>query len=561
MRFFVFFALTGCSLIFDPSKVSSSGCPLTPERCSAPDNARSICADTACSFECLEGFRDADGMPGNGCEVACTPLVNPASLTVTSRPDGTSLDWSFSTVANAKAYRLCTSVSAGTPACVTIDAAACGASSCQTQTTGHPTKVQVFGQVQAINACDGPSLEAMAARTTGFTQRVTDVTSWGSDSTCMPMPSVSGDVLAIEQSAFCSGSGPFGDELWRSGTFEVELRPAGVLGPNAMGGLVFSSGTRRIDVLVGTQTIPVGQGSTLVRESRNSAAWQFLATSGAVLVPDQWNRLRVVVKGELWSVSVAKPNEQLREVIRYHDGASTNAAWRLGLHVLTPNLFAAGRMEFRNLTMSSADELPPTGPSSQSWTFSIAGAQPPVRTTGTAGTQLRYEPCPAFSAAAACRGQTMCTPAPGTTCARVSKGAISGGTLTFDLPTGLDTRQPWNLRFRFAPAADGGYSPGAALAFSAQGALLESENALDGGVRGVNGRWGQPLLADTWNVVDYRFDPTAMTWTAQLNGQLATPTSARFPPAGWDKHVGAVMIGGQNLEVVELWLSDLTISQ
>lgn len=558
MRFFVFFALTGCSLIFDPSKVASSGCPVTPERCSPPDHARAVCADSACSFECLEGFRDADGLPENGCEATCALLVSPGSLTVTSRPDGTSLDWAFPIVANAKAYRLCTSVAAGAPTCVTVEVSSCGASTCQAQTTGHPTRVQVFGQVQALNACDAPSAEAMA---TGFTQRTAELTSWGSDSSCMPMPSVSGDVLAVEQSAFCSGSAPFGEELWRSGTFEVELRPAGMLGPNAMGGLVFSSGTRRIGVLIGVQTIPVGQGSTIVRESRNSAAWQFLATSGSALVPDQWNRLRVVVKGEVWSVSLAKPNEPLREVLRYHDSASTNAPWRPGLHVLTPNLFAAGRMEFRNLTTSSSDELPPTGPSSQSWTFSVAGAQPAVRTTGTVGTQLRYEPCPGFPAATACTGQTMCTPAAGATCARVSKGAISGGTLTFDLPTGLDTRQPWNLRFRFAPAADGGFSPGAALAFAAQGALLESENALDGGVRGVNGRWGQPLFSDTWNVVDYRFDPAAMTWTARLNGQLAMPASARFPPPAWDKHVGAVMIGGQNLETVELWLSDLSISQ
>ena len=560
MRFFVFFALTGCSLIFDPARVASSGCPATPDRCSAPDNARAICADTTCSFECLEGFRDADGVQGNGCEATCTPLTNPTSLIVTSRPDGTSLDWTFSTVANAKAYRLCTSVSAGTPTCVTIDPASCSASTCSTQTTGHPTKVQVFGQVQALNACDALSPEAMAARSTGFTQRTSDLTSWSSESSCMPMPSVSGDVLAVEQSALCNGFAVFADEQWRSGTFEVELRPAGVLGPNAMGGLVFSSGTRRVGVLAGAQTAPVQEGTTLLRESRSNGLWQFLATSSAMLVPDQWNRLRVVVKGELWSVSVARPNEPMREVLRYHDSASTNAAWRPGLHVLTPGLLA-GRMEFRNLTTSSADDLPPTGPSSASWTFSTSGAQPPVRPTGNAGAQLRYEPCPAFPAATACTAQTMCLPASGGTCARVSKGALSGGTLAFELPTGLDTRQPWNLRFRFAPAADGGFSPGATLAFSSQGKLLESENALDGGVRGLGGRWGQPLFADTWNVVDYRFDPTAMTWSARLNGLLAMPASARFPPAGWDKHVGAVVIGGKDFDSVELWLSDLSISQ
>lgn len=554
-------AATGCSLIFDPSRVPSSGCPASAERCSAPPNARATCDDTRCSYTCMEGSRDADGRADTGCEATCAAPASPTTLVVTSLPAAPdALEWTFPIVTDAVGYRLCTGVAAGTPTCVTVPAGDCAGGTCTTRTTGHPLKAQISGQVQAVNACQTASPEAMAARATGFTMRTIDAAPWTSDSACMPMASVAGDVLAVEQPAFCLGSAVFGDEQWRSGTFEVELRPSGQLGLNAGGGLVFSSGNRRLGVLIGPASLPIGEGALAVRESRNNGGWQWLATSGASLVPDEWSRLRVVLQDPFWSVSVARPNEPLREVIRYHDGASTAGAWRVGLHAITPNLLASGRIEFRNLTLSSASALPAVGPSSQTWTVAPTGVQPPVRVTGTPGTHVRYESCPAFPAASACTAATMCTPT-SATCARIAKGPFTGGSLTFDLPPGLDTRQPWSLRFRFAPAADGGFA-GGVVAFSPHGNLLEPENAWDGGVRGVNGRWGLPLVADTWNLAEYRFDPVAGAWSARLNGQAATPPVAqqRFPPNQWDKHVGAIMLGAPGLGVVDFWVSDVTIA-
>lgn len=557
----LFLVASGCSLLFDPARVPVSGCPSSAERCAAPGNARAVCQETRCAFECVEGFRDADGVADNGCEASCAAPASPASLTATSVPGaGDSVDWTFPAVTDAASYRLCTGIAAGTPTCVSVPTSACTSGTCTSRTSGHPLKTQVSGQVQAVNACQTASPEAMAARASAFTIRATDVASWTSETSCMPMPSVAGDVLAVEQGGLCTGISVFGDEQWRSGTFDVELRPLGQLGTNVGGGLIFTSGSRRIGVLIGPATVSNGEGALAMRESLNNGAWKWLATSGAALVPDDWNRVRVVVSGPLWSVSLGKPNEPLREMVRYHDGASTGAAWRLGLHTVTPGA-GQGRIEFRNLMLSTTATLPALGPASQTWTISPAGVQPPVRVVGAP--QVRYETCPGFPAAAACTAATMCTPQ-GTTCARVVKAVFGGNSaLTFDLPPGLDTRQPWNLRFRFAPAADGGFGGlGPTVAFSPHGALLEPENGFDGGVRGVAGRWGVPLVADTWNLVEYRFDPVAGSWSARLNGQPATPPAAmqRFPPNNWDKHVGAILFGSQGFNAVEVWLSDLSIS-
>jgi hypothetical protein len=541
--------MSGCSVLFDPSKVAVSGCPTSAERCSTPANARAICQAAACAFECFEGFRDADGVADNGCEASCAVLAAPTTLNVTSVTDGTSLSWAFAAVANATSYRLCTSVSAGTPTCITVSPTDCTAGLCRAQTTGHPLKAQVSGQVQAINACQAASPEA---RATGFTVRANEVLSWSSDSTCMPTATTSGEVLSVEQPPFCLGTATLGDQAFRSGTFEVELRPAGTLGGNVLGGFVFSSGTRREGVLLGSTTVPSNEGATLLREANNSVFWRLQATSGAVLVPDVWNRVRVVLKDDLWSISVGRSSEPLREVIRYRDEGITTEGWRIGLHSLTPALlFLSGRMEFRNLTLSTATELPAEGPKTQSWSFTTAGPQPSVREIGA--TNLRYEGCPGFPAAGACGAATSCTPDAGT-CARLTRG---GTWLTFDLPTGLDTQRGWHLHFRFAGAADGGFSNGT-IASSAMGTLLEPENDWDGGVRGLGGRWGLSVRADTWNVVDFRFEPGDAGMAARLNGQNATLTG-RFPPLFWDKHVGAVRIGSG--APVDLWLSDLSITQ
>ncbi len=539
--------LSGCSVLFDPSKVAVSGCPASAERCSTPANARAICQAAACAFECFEGFRDADGVADNGCEASCAVLAAPANFNVTSVTDGTSLSWTFSAVANAASYRLCTSVAAGMPTCVTVAPGDCTGGSCRAQTTGHPGRARVSGQVQAINGCESASPEV---RATGFTVRTTELLSWSSDSNCMPMATSSGDVLSVEQAPFCLGTATLGDETWRSGTFEFELRPAGSLGGNILAGLVFSSGTRREGVLLGP-TAGINEGGTLLRESNNSVFWRSQATSGAVLVPDVWNRVRVVLKDDLWSISLGRSSETLREVIRYHDDGTTTEGWRLGLHSLTPALILlSGRMEFRNLTVSTATELPSPGPTTQTWSFSTTGPQPPVREQG--GNNLRYEGCPSFPAAPACTSITGCTPDAGT-CARLTRGPTS---LTFDLPTGLDTQRTWNVRFRFAGAADGGFFNGT-IASGASGPLLEPENAWDGGVRGLGGRWGLPLAADTWNVVDFQFEPRDAGMKARLNGQDAA-LAGRFPPLFWDKHVGAIRVGGGQ---IDLWLSDLSITQ
>ncbi|MDP1916727.1 MAG: hypothetical protein Q8L14_10795 [Myxococcales bacterium] len=547
--------LSSCSVLFDPSMVALSGCPTTAERCSTPANARAICQASACAFECFEGFRDADGVADTGCEASCAVLAAPASLNVTSVTDGTSLTWAFSAVANAASYRLCTGVAAGTPTCVTVSPSDCTGGTCRVQTTGHPLKAQVSGQVQTANGCQASSAET---RATGFTVRTNEVIPWTSDSACMPMVSTAGDVLSVEQNAFCVGSAAVGDEQWRGGTFEVELRPTGVLGANVMGGLVFSNGTRRIGLALGPTTVPVTEGATVLRESKSNGPWRFLATSGVALTPDEWNRVRVVIKDGVWSISVGRGPEPLREVLRYVDGASAAEPWRVGLHTLTPNLFASGRIEFKNFTLSTATEFPSTGATAQAWAFEPAGPRPAARVSGAPGTNIRFESCPAFPAATACSSTTSCAP-DGGVCARLVKNALGGGSMIFDVPPGLDTRAAWSVRFRFAGAADGGFN-GGAIASSPSGVLLEPENGWDGGVRGLGGRWGLPVSADTWNFAELTFDPVMGSFSARLNGQSASITP-RFPPSNFDPFVGAIIVGGVGLQTGDVWLSDLSITQ
>lgn len=545
--------LSGCSVLFDPSKVPLSGCPTTAERCSTPANARAICQASACAFECFEGFRDADGVADNGCEASCAVLSAPASLNVTSNPDGTSLTWTFSAVTNAVSYRFCTGVAAGTPTCVTVAPSECAGETCRAQTSGHPSKAQISGQVQAVNGCQVASPEA---RTTGFTVRTNEVLPWSSDSNCMPMASTAGDVLSVEQTGLCVGSASFGDEQWRNGTFEVELRPSGVLGNNMLGGLVFSNGTRRLALVLGPNAISLDEGATLLRESKSNGPWRYLATSGAALAPDEWNRVRVVLRDGVWSISLGRSSEPLQEIIRYVDTAGTSEPWRVGLHTVTT--FGNGRIDFKNLTLGTATQLPATGPSSRAWSFELTGARPAARANGAAGTNIRFEGCPGFPSAAACSAATECAPDAGV-CARLVKPFLGSGSMSFDLPPGLDTRAPWSLRFRFAGAADGG-SVGGSIAWAASAVLLEPENAWDGGVRGLGGRWGLSVRADTWNLAELHFEPDAGSFSARLNGQPATVTS-RFPPANFDPFVGAVLIGGKGLQAGDLWLSDLSISQ
>lgn len=544
--------LSACSVLFDPAKVPASDCPTSPARCPTPDNAIASCDGTRCGFSCEAGFRDADQDPANGCEATCAPVAGPSPLIATSV--GTSVRWSFPDVPEAARYRLCTSLAAGALTCTTVERTACSAGTCVVETSGLPTRAQVSGQVQALDACGGASPEAQAARATGFTIRTTDVTPWGGDGACVPVTTITGDVLSVEQSAFCNGSATFGDEAWREGTVEVELRPAGQQGLNTMGGLLFVTGTRRFTVLVGPPQIPVSEGSLLLREARGTGAWQAVASSGGSLVADAWSTLRVTVKDAVWSISVGPTGGPLRETLRYRDPTGSSV-FRLGLATITPNLLSAGRIDFRNLSVGTSTTLPPAGPTRRQWSFTPAGPVPAARTLGAVGDQLRFEDCPAFRAAPACT-TSPCVPDAGT-CLRIAKPALAGGAITFELPTGLDPRQPWTFSFRFAPAADGGFASGQ-LAFTPSGTLLEPENGFDGGVRGLGGRWGLPVAADTWNLVDVRFDPSAGTFVGRLNGQTATPNRI---PASWDRHLGAITLGSPGLSVVDFWVSDVAVSQ
>jgi hypothetical protein len=543
-------ALSSCSLVFNPANVPESDCPTSAMRCPARPNATASCTNTACAFSCSEGFRDADGAAENGCEAACATVPAPASLSATSRDDGTSLEWSFAPVDNATSYRLCTGVSAGTPSCISVPTTSCFAGRCTAITMEHPNRTAVSGQVQSVDACGGLTPEPMSTRAQGFTVRTLDFQPWTGD-ICTPAVTITGDVLTVDQ-PLCQSFSNVGEETWSGGTFEVELRPS-VSAANLAAGFLFTSGQRRVAIIITSEKAPIGEGTLLVRESRsNNPFWTTLATSGAFLPPATFTRLRVVQRNNVWSVSVGPPGA-LSEVLRYRDDEVGTSRFRLGLHAFSVNLIGgAGRMDFQKLTVSPAATLPAIGPTSRITTFDGNGPRPSSRLTGT--TQVRFEACPSFPPAAGC---ASCLPAPNSTCARVSKAGV--GTITIDVPPGIDPTQPWSVSMRLAPTADGG-TPNGAFLTSPWGAIVEPTN--DGGVRGLGGDWpGASAARDTWHQVELRLVPGMSRFSARWDGQSLSTPMVRFPPFGWNAFGGAFVVGGTGFDSIDFWVSDVTVSQ
>jgi hypothetical protein len=543
--------LSGCSLLFDPSRVPESDCPTSPRRCPERANATAVCVEASCGFTCAEGFRDADGLAETGCEASCMPLPAPSALSATSRDDGTSLEWSFPAIANATGYRLCTSVSAGTPSCLMVPTTSCADGRCTVLSLSHPPKTTVFGQIQSVDSCGGPTPEAMATRSQGFTVRTLDYQPWTGDN-CMPTVTVTGEVLTVDHT-ICQSWSNVGDETWRGGTFEVDLRPSASAN-NMAGGFLFTSGTRRIAIVIAAERAPVGEGTLLVRESRASNPfWTTLATSGAFLPTGRFTRLRVVQRGASWSVSVGASASSMTEVLRFRDEDRGDAPFRVGLHALSLGLFSgAGRIDFQRVTVSPDGALPATGPVSRTTTFDAMGPVPTARLTGT--DQVRFEPCPAFPPASGC---PSCAPAPASRCARITK--VFAGTVTVDVPPGIDPTQPWSLAMRVAPTADGG-TPNGAFVSSPWGVIAEP--LPDGGVRGLGGEWGGAAATrDVWHRVEVRFTPGPMRFQAVWDGANVSTPMTRFPPLGWNAFGGAFILGGTGLDGIDFWVCDVTVSQ
>jgi hypothetical protein len=369
-------------------------------------------------------------------------------------------------------------------------------------------------------------------------------------------------VVAVEVPAFCAASASLGTQTLRRGTFEIDLRPTGALGEQAIAGLQFTSGMRRLQFLAGPNTVAIDEGATIVRESVSGGNFRLVTASSAPIQLNDWTTMRVVLRDDLWSVSLGSAGG-FREVLRYQD-PDPAPAWRVGVTVVgaNPFTFTSARMELRNLTIASESQLPNRGASSAAWAFDAdGGAALPYRSRSETG-QVRFAACPAFPAAAACADAGACTP-PQPICARMVKVGLNAGSLSFDLPVGLDPSQAWRLRFRFAPAVDGGVGPVGPAAYCTAGTLLESETgAWDGGVTTFGQRARLPVNADTWNLIEYQFNPSINRYSVDLNGQAANfPGTPRFPPANADRHVGAIVIGGRGIANMDLWLSDVSISQ
>lgn len=561
MRWLVALSLvSGCSLVFDPSRVPASDCPASPRRCPEVANATATCVEATCGYTCASGFRDADGLAETGCEASCVEVPGPSRLTSISGSSPTSLRWRFPAVPEASAYRLCTGIAAGSQTCVTVPVGACVAGTCEVETSDLPSGTLVSAQVQSLNACQTASSETTAARAVGFTFVTTAVVAWAPEGACSP-PTVTttADTLSVEQPALCTSTATIGDELWRDGTFDVDLRFSGQLGAEAMAGLVFSTGTRRLSVTTGTAALGSVDAPTQLRESSMGQGFGALASSIATVPPDVFRRLRVVVQGPVFSVSLGPVEGPYREVLRFHDDQAP-AARRLGLMTWAQG---RGRAEFQRLTVTSEAVLPARGSASDRWTFqSDGGATSPARVLRSFGAEVRFEPCPAFLPA--CAG---CALPPVEACARVQKVPLLAGSITVDPPVGVDTTQPWSLRLRFAPGLDGG-APAGFLAQGASGPITEVRTAwTDAGVvETFNRPWpsnAPAMTPDQWHLLEHTFEPDAGRFSVRLDGQPVQLVAPVFPPrvGRLNKHLGAITVGGGGLNALDVWVGEISISQ
>ena len=100
----------------------------------------------------------------------------------------------------------------------------------------------------------------------------------------------------------------------------------------------------------------------------------------------------------------------------------------------------SGRFEITNFRVSTASDLPATGPTSLALDFADGGPGPLTR---PAGANLSYGACPAFAASSGCDGG--CEPAASARCVHVQHGLLDGTSLSFDLPRGIDVTGRWSI--------------------------------------------------------------------------------------------------------------------
>jgi hypothetical protein len=175
---------------------------------------------------------------------------------------------------------------------------------------------------------------------------------------------------------------------------------------------------------------------------------------------------------------------------------------------------------------------------------------------------LSYGPCPGWPAAATCDGG--CLPNAGSQCVRVQEPFLSGTALSFDLPVGIDTTEPYSVAVKYAHQPDAGNGVYPSILQSQAGGLLAGDLGGWGGtVRGLTVDYGVVMSAGEWHDARWRFDPDAGTFEVTLDDQRLTLANHAFPPGTgnnqWSPHLGALYLfaGSTN----DAYVTDVQVSQ
>ncbi len=438
--------LSGCSLLFDPSKVAPE-CPSTD------------------------------------------PPV-PATLEALSGEGQGLLRWRWPQVAVPET-RLCTTVPGAGERCDVIDASECDGGTCEHLQTSLSDGVRVSGRVQSLDPC---SRSAFSEAVSASPIDPSNAGEWilSQEGCTSALAGFAGGVLSLEQQGLgCKTSLTVADEGWSSFTLDAELRiSSSADGVKAGFTLAENASGHRLRA---TAVVPsqIRLFSADLEERLNGTT-RVVATGTQSFSSSEWTHVRLVVDGPVASWQQGPLDAGVVEQLRWTDQAA-----RTGRFGLAGD--GQGRFEVRALRVLSRAVPLPAASANVSFRFGVDGGLPGSRSLGLA---LNAISCPSWPAACA-----TCAPAAGASCAVFSRTGlfIDYSLLALPQPTGLDPARPFTITARFALPADAGTGT-TQVVDSLPFSLLDSsptQTKVAGQVVGGG------LAAATWHFVSWTFAPDA----------------------------------------------------
>jgi hypothetical protein len=387
--------LSGCSLLFDPAKVSPE-CP-------------SIDPPVPTMLEAVSG-------EGRGL-----------------------LRWRWPQVAVSET-RLCTTVPGAGERCDVIDVSDCDGGTCEHVQTTLSDGVRVSGRVQSLDQC---SRSAFSEAVSASPIDASNPDEWilSQESCISAQAGFSGGVLSLEQQGGgCTTSLTVTDEGWGSFTLDAELRISSS-GENIKAGFSLAenaSGHRLRATAVVPSQIRLFSADL---EERLNGTTRVVANGTHFFSSSDWTHVRLVVNGPVVSWQQGPPDAGVVELLRWTDQVARTG--RFGLAGDGP-----GRFEVRGLRVLSRATPLPAASSDVTFRFGVDGGLPGARSLGLAPKPIT---CPSWPAACA-------TCAPTATCAVFSRSGllIDYSLVALPQPPGIDPARPFTITARFALPPDGG---------------------------------------------------------------------------------------------------------